>query len=51
MIHQINNGVGMTKYAVFEENTKGKYRTNLHKHFHCTVCTKTISLLNKIWRN
>ena len=48
LIHQINDGVGVSKYAISDENAKGKYGTDLHMHFHCTDCRKTICLPNKI---
>ena len=48
LIHQINDGVGVAKYAISDENAKAKYGIDLHMHFHCVVCTKTICLPNKI---
>ena len=48
LIHQINDGVGVVKYAISDENAKGKYGTDLHMHFHCTVCGKTICLPDRI---
>ena len=48
LIHQINDGTGVAKFAISVENTKGKYSTDLHLHFHCTECKKTICLPNKI---
>ena len=48
LIHQINDGVGVVKYAISDENAKGKYGTDLHLHFHCTNCGETICLPNKI---
>ena len=48
LMHQINDGTGVTKYAVTDENLKGKYDSDLHMHFHCTDCGKTICLPNKI---
>ena len=48
LIHQINDGIGVAKYAISDENAKDKYGTDLHLHFHCTDCTKTICLPNKI---
>ncbi|RKS56018.1 Fur family ferric uptake transcriptional regulator [Gillisia mitskevichiae] len=48
MVHQINDGTAIAKYAVSDENTTGKYGTDLHMHFHCTDCWKTICLPNKI---
>ena len=48
LIHQINDGTGMAKFAISGENTKSKYGTDLHLHFHCTECKKTICLPNKL---
>ena len=48
LIHQINDGIAMAKFAISGENTKSKYGTDLHLHFHCTECKKTICLPNKI---
>ena len=48
LIHQVNDGTGMAKFAISGENTKSKYGTDLHLHFHCTECKKTICLPNKI---
>ncbi|WP_445733338.1 Fur family transcriptional regulator [Mariniflexile sp.] len=48
LIHQINDGTGMAKFAISDENAKGKYGTDLHIHFHCTDCRKTTCLPNKI---
>ena len=48
LIHQINDGTGVAKFAISNENVKGKYGSDLHLHFHCTECKKTICLPNKI---
>ena len=48
LIHQINDGTGVAKFAISDDNAKGKYGTDLHMHFHCTDCRKTICLPNKI---
>ena len=48
LIHQINDGTGVAKFAISDDNAKGKYGTDLHMHFHCTDCKKTICLPNKI---
>ena len=48
LIHQINDGTGVAKYALSDENTNFKHSTDLHMHFHCTDCKKTICLPNKI---
>ena len=48
MVHQIDDGTAIAKYAVTDENATGKYGTDLHMHFHCTDCRKTICLPNKM---
>jgi Fur family ferric uptake transcriptional regulator len=48
LIHQINDGTGVAKFAISDKKAKGKYATDLHMHFHCTVCGKTICLPDRI---
>ena len=48
LIHQINDGTGVAKFAISDKKAKGKYGTDLHMHFHCTVCGKTICLPDRI---
>tara|TARA_R100001369_G_scaffold954_1_gene3043 strand:+ start:73301 stop:73735 length:435 start_codon:yes stop_codon:yes gene_type:complete len=48
MVHQIDDGTAIAKYAVSDENVANTYGTDLHMHFHCTDCRKTICLPNKI---
>ena len=48
MVHQIDDGTAFAKYALSDENTNVKHSTDLHMHFHCTDCKKTICLPNKI---
>ena len=42
--HQIDDGTGIAKYALCEENCKCEMDTDLHLHFHCTKCIETICL-------
>jgi Fur family ferric uptake transcriptional regulator len=42
--HQIDDGTGITKYALCEENCNCEMDTDLHLHFHCTNCVETICL-------
>jgi Fur family ferric uptake transcriptional regulator len=44
MVHQIDDGTAVAKYAVSDENATRKNRTELHMHFHCNSCKKTICL-------
>ena len=48
LIHQINDGTRVAKFAISDENAKGKDGTDLHMHFYCTKCGKTSCLPNKI---
>ena len=48
LIHQINDGTGVAKFAISDKKAKGKYGIDLHMHFHCTVCGKTICLPDRI---
>lgn len=42
--HQIDDGTGITKYALCEENCTCAIDTDLHVHFHCIGCKETICL-------
>ena len=42
--HQIDDGTGITKYALCEENCNCEMDTDLHLHFHCNNCNETICL-------
>ena len=49
IVHQIDDGTGITKYALCEKDCNCEIETDLHLHFHCTNCNKTICLTeNKI---
>src|SRR5699024_11749762 len=37
LIHQINDGVGVAKYATSDENAKGKYGIEIHMKTNCTA--------------
>lgn len=44
LVHQIDDGTGVAKYALDEpENITGGTQ-DLHLHFHCTNCNETICL-------
>jgi Fur family ferric uptake transcriptional regulator len=40
--HKIDDGTGITKYALCEENCHCEIDNDLHLHFHCTNCNETI---------
>jgi len=42
--HQIDDGTGITKYALCEEHCNCEVDTDLHLHFHCKNCNETICL-------
>jgi Fur family transcriptional regulator, ferric uptake regulator len=42
--HQIDDGTGITKYALCEENCNCEIESDLHLHFHCTNCNETVCL-------
>jgi len=44
IVHQIDDGSGITKYAVCEENCNCEIETDLHLHFHCSQCEETTCL-------
>ena len=42
--HKIDDGTGVTKYALCEENCRCEIENDLHVHFHCKICKETICL-------
>jgi len=46
VVHKIDDGSGVTKYALCEENCNCEVETDLHLHFHCNLCGETICLTN-----
>ncbi|ASO06023.1 MULTISPECIES: transcriptional repressor [Arenibacter] len=44
LIHQINDGTGVAKYAISEDAGK----KDLHLHFHCTQCLETTCLPSRM---
>ncbi|WP_456420646.1 Fur family transcriptional regulator [Lutibacter sp.] len=42
--HKIDDGTGVTKYALCEENCHCEIETDLHVHFHCKLCKQTVCL-------
>lgn len=44
IVHQIDDGTGITKYALCEEDCKCDIKTDLHLHFHCINCEETVCL-------
>ncbi len=44
IVHQIDDGTGIAKYALCEEGCNCEIETDLHLHFHCNKCDETICL-------
>jgi len=44
VVHKIDDGTGVTKYALCEENCNCEIETDLHLHFHCTNCSETVCM-------
>ena len=44
IVHKIDDGTGVTKYALCEENCNCEIETDLHQHFHCTKCNETVCM-------
>lgn len=44
IVHQIDDGTGVTKYALCEKGCNCEIETDLHLHFHCTNCGETTCL-------
>lgn len=44
IVHQIDDGTGITKYALCENGCNCEIETDLHLHFHCNDCSKTVCL-------
>ncbi len=44
IVHQIQDGTGVVKYALCKENCKCEVGNDLHLHFHCSNCHETVCL-------
>ena len=44
IVHQIEDGTGIIKYALCEENCECEVGNDLHLHFHCNNCNETVCL-------
>ena len=44
IVHQIDDGTGITKYALCKESCTCEIDTDLHLHFHCNNCNETVCL-------
>ena len=41
LVHKIDDGSGIAKFALCEEQCNCELETDLHLHFHCTNCNET----------
>ena len=44
IVHQIEDGTGIMKYALCEDGCNCEVDTDLHLHFHCSTCNETVCL-------
>lgn len=44
IVHQIEDGTGVIKYALCEEDCECEVGSDLHLHFHCNNCGDTLCL-------
>jgi len=44
IVHQIEDGTGISKYALCEEGCNCEIEQDLHLHFHCSNCNETVCL-------
>ncbi|MCJ7756731.1 MAG: transcriptional repressor [Gillisia sp.] len=44
LVHKIDDGSGIAKFALCEDQCNCDLETDLHLHFHCTNCSETICL-------
>lgn len=44
IVHQIDDGTGITKYALCEPGCNCELEQDLHLHFHCNNCDETVCL-------
>lgn len=44
IVHQIDDGTGIPKYALCETGCNCEVNRDLHIHFHCTTCYETVCL-------
>ncbi len=44
IVHQIEDGTGIIKYALCEDNCESEIGNDLHLHFHCNSCGETVCL-------
>ena len=46
VVHQIDDGTGIPKYALCHHENRSEKHSDLHLHFHCNSCKETVCLTN-----
>lgn len=46
IVHRVDDGTGITKYALCQPGYNCKMETDLHLHFHCRKCGETVCFPN-----
>ena len=44
LVHQIDDGTGVAKYALDDSTSSSSNMQDLHLHFHCNKCNETVCL-------
>ncbi len=44
LVHQIDDGTGVAKYALDDSTSSSSNMQDLHLHFHCIKCNETVCL-------
>lgn len=44
VVHAVESGTGVIKYALCEPFCKARHHKDLHLHFHCSICEETTCL-------
>ena len=47
IVHQIEDGTGVAKFALCEDGCNCDIENDLHLHFHCNVCNQTQCLTDR----
>ncbi len=47
IVHKIDDGTGINKYALCEQGCNCEIETDLHLHFHCNNCNQTVCLTDQ----
>lgn len=46
VVHQIDDGTGLLKYALCDPSWASELEQDTHLHFHCKICDETICLID-----